>query len=972
MIRASELKGANRCVIKRGHDLPLEEKKNQTFEIVALQKRLIKNWFYAKALRKEDAKVEKAFELIKAGTEREDVESDDIYAFDGVKSILRMCGVDLDSDFDERKAKVYVKTACHSIHVERAIQAKFMLMDFETVDTADAKAMYTLQVLLRYLHAEQRDLIVPEMKVLNLFGIETVTLPDLLYIDDKTGDVEAIKIRCRKPDVTVRSKKMDKGVMTSLELYALWVYAKSILKGKKPHTVSASFYFLRKDSDRNGKLSEGFFGEKNVVTLSEITANGTRAELEDVFEPQFIEFAAGSECSGEACDNCSFNSLCNFSAAPLQSPTPKKKKSVSDIALTQEQEDAVFFRKGIARVNAGAGAGKTMVVALRTAYMLDEGVDPEDILLVTFTDAGAKEMRERIAMYDEDLGTNTDMDKLSCMTFNAFGDRIVRDEYELLGFDHEPRLIDGIERKEIITELLGRTSIPGLDYRNFMMDMPFVKGALAVCEEAFHIIKRDRLSVYAADELAQEMEHMSGSIKDDAAYGELLKLYEEYEEELRSRCLIEFQDQEKLLFDLLDIDPYFFDALGYKHIIVDEFQDSSDNQIELVKKLIETSDFESLMIVGDDSQSIFGFREACPENIVDFFDKIGEDGEDIFITQNHRSTPEIIAFANKVNSLNKMRVEKDLIATRPSGKEPVIKGFHSTRAEYDYIADVVEEKMKEGISPEDIAIIAATKSELVKIAGVLSDRGIENILQAPEPMLENSRVQALVSVANAYLDVNATKDLLVMTNCLRGGGILELDDKEILDAVEDGREIIADIRKLFGPKKAEAFEDLCLLVAADDDIACKLVERLSRFPMVEDKVKYIKTFESFGGESVRRDGRYSGVVLSTAHSSKGLEWPVVINTISKYDRNNLSLSSVEERRRLLFVSVTRARDELYVTGQIKLSGNEKDGYAYNRYVEEVHAITKTPLEYDDPEKKEKKAKRIAKAKEELAKAVKTA
>jgi len=944
-VKASELKGKHRCHFRRSRNLNLEASKNEVFDRVVFQKTVIKNWFYSYSLRNEEDRVKDAIRYIKSGKPKEDAE--DIYAVTAVSSILRTAGFDLKDDFDELIAAIHVKLASRPRYVKAIVQDTYTEMPFETDETAYLQSVQDANLLLRYLTQEKRTPLLPESKELDIFDIDVVTKPDLLFIDERSGRIEAVKICCRRPDVKNRSKRKDASVDTSLELYALWSYAKEFIKDDKEHEIVASYYFTRKTADRKDNLKPYFFDDDNVVSISEKVKKGLRSELDENFEPQFEEYEIGETCSGETCDDCDMKELCGYNSAPLKNAVPKSKKTIRDIDLSKTQEDAVFFRKGIARVNAGAGAGKTLIVALRTAYMLEEGISPEEILLVTFTNAGAGEMKERIEMYDEDLGTGTDLESLACLTFNAFGNEIIKKEYEVLGYDKEPRLIDNIERKDILTDLLQENTVPGLNYQHFMMDLPNAKGALPICEEAFRIIKRDRLSSYAYDELKDALGRNDNHISDDAAYKALMELYEKYDSILHERALIEFADQERLLFELLDIDPYYFDSLGFKHVIVDEFQDTSDNQIKLVKKLIETAHFESLMIVGDDSQSIFSFREACPENIVDFFDKIGEDGEDIYITDNHRSTPQILDFANKLNARNLNRVEKDLIATRPDGKEPIVKGFFKKEEEYKYIADVIKEKVSEGVELDDIAVIAATQKELLDISGVLTEEGIESILQAPIPMLDNSRVQGLISLAKAYLDENATKDILIFQNCIFGGGVLKHDDKTLQSFIEEGKSSIKEVKKLFGPKKVEAFESLCLDIAGDDDLALQLVERISRFYTVDDRIDYLRKFERFGGEKLKREGKYSGVVLSTAHSSKGLEWPVVINSISKYDRNGLSLVEQEERRRLFFVSATRARDELYITGQIKLSGNKTDGFVYNRFVVEAHEILETPLSLSD-------------------------
>jgi superfamily I DNA/RNA helicase len=429
-----------------------------------------------------------------------------------------------------------------------------------------------------------------------------------------------------------------------------------------------------------------------------------------------------------------------------------------------------------------------------------------------------------------------------------------------------------------------------------------------------------------------------------------------------------------MIFDILDMDPYYFDKMGYKHIIIDEFQDTSKNQMEIIKQLLDVAAFESLLVVGDDSQAIYSWRDADSGNIIEFEDRIGQPVKDVNLVENHRSTPEILEFANKVNALNIRRVEKDLVATRPSGKPVTVKAFYKVDKEYEYIVSVVKEKIKEGYAPEDIAILARTKTEIVKIAGKLTDEGIESSLQAPQKMLENSRVQGICSLARAYKDYTATKEILIFQNCLEGGKVLSHTDEEVNEIIDEGQQAILHLRSLYEPKKAEAFRELAKEIAAEDDVAINLAERLGRFVTTDEMVSYIDAFIRFDGEELKREGLYSGVVLSTAHSSKGLEWPVIINSITKYDKKDgMGLDEREENRRLLFVSATRARDELFITGQVRLSGTAETGFAYNEFVREAAEIVGVNIsdvreegKKESDEKREKRIKEVAEKTERKA------
>lgn len=983
-IRSSKLKGNNRCYFRRTKVIELSEGKSNTFEMIIFQKQIIKNWFAARQLRGKEDQVKDAICLLRTCELRDDVPRDLLGTYDAVKNILKCDGsFDLRTgEFDETKAFVVTQLACRASYVDmivkRNYEEKFF---FDTKRSGYLNGDAVSIRILRYLLDEHRELIVPNKETtLDLFGQEVDVRPDLLWIDERNSCVEAIKIRTGKSDCSKAGKARDKNLLNNLELYALFCYARHIgsLRGwdKFPdpdhNRFKGSYYFLRKEADRTTThhFEEGFFEGSNMKHIATLT--GDAKKIDDIYEPQVQEYIIGEECSGEQCEGCERYELCNFTEAPLKTKEERREKSLDDLSLSPAQEKVVQHRKGIMRCNAGAGSGKTTVVALNTAFMIAEGIDPSSILLITFSNAGAGEMKDRTRSYLKGLGINMDVDEIKIVTFNEFGQEILNEEFKNLGFTAPPRPIDATERSAIIARLLDKKTIPGLYYQDINLKIKNFKGARHVAEAAFYAIKRDRLSVYDEEKLGEALYEHRSSIHSPDAYKALLELYEDYDEELRSKNLIEFQDQEMMIFDILDIDPYFFDKMGYKHIIIDEFQDTSKNQMEIIKRLLDVSGFESLLVVGDDSQAIYGWRDADSGNIIEFEDRIGEEVIDINLVENHRSTPEILDFANAVNALNSRRVEKDLVATRASGKPVVVKGFHKVDKEYDYIVDVVKEKIAEGYAPEDIAILARTKSEVVKIAGKLTEADIESSLQAPQKMLENSRVQGILSLAKAYRDITATKDILVFMNCLEDGKVIERPVEEIEDLIDEGRSIILKMRGSVEPQKSRLFKNTAEEIAGEDDIAVNLAERLDRFHSIDQILDYIDAFIRFDGEDLKREGLYSGVVLSTAHSSKGLEWPVIINSITKYDKERMSMSEREEQRRLLFVSATRARDELYITGQIKLAGTAEEGYAVNRFVDEAATITNTPLDYFDEEgQKEREARRKARV-EETAKKKKEA
>lgn len=857
--------------------------------------------------------------------------------------------------------------------IYEVLNEKFDELDFPTETTKEINARDMSNCILRYISSESRriNLNTPANQVSLFDGlIETTIKPDMIFVTSQ--GIEIVKVKASKPKYTKSGKN---SYLNARELYAMFRYGADMVPVGKKMNVKASYYYLRKDNDSVSKniFDWDFFDKsgKNVISIEDsidktVFPDGERCGLDETFEPLFEQFFEGIEkedASEENCETCSFKHLCGYKHAPKYVVKEHKVKSVSDLCLTEQQEKAIQFNKGIARINAGAGAGKTLVVALRVVTLLLNGVRPEEICLLTFTVSGADEMKERVQLYNNDFGTGADTSDIVSTTFNGFADRIVKKEYDRLGFTEEPTLIDDIERSSIIAQLLKDNFISGLDYRNFLMNTRYVKGALAATQMVFDVVKRNGYGLGDEEELRKKLAS-SAKFLNGVDLTEMLNLYTLYDAILKTENLIEYADQEILMFEVLAQEPDYFEKMGLKHIIVDEFQDSDKNQIELIKQLRDCPSFESLMVVGDDSQAIFSFRDTTPEYIINFFDILGEEGEDFYLLENHRSTPEIIELANKINAINIDKIEKDLIATRANGVKPVVEGFFNKEAEYEYITNKIVEKVNNGTRAEDIAFIASNKYELLDMGSCLTQVGIPWVMLNPEPMLENSKVIAAIALAKAINNPEDTESMLVYLNALFSNELLQKDDEEINTLLCGLQKEIKDMSLVSDAERKSAYHTLLSSIDDDDELFQSFLEKLKYKKDFSQEMKYILDFELYGSNiTYKRCKDYPGVVLTTAHSSKGLEWPIVFNSLSKYHGKELGLISskanrprFEEKRRLLFVSLTRARDELYVTGQYVAYG-PKDDRTYNTYLKEVMEALGHAYNPIDPMEEEKDRQR---------------
>lgn len=873
--------------------------------------------------------------------------------------------------------------------VEAILLEKFSDLQYTADKQRELQAYDAYRQISRYISSEKRRLMHGIKADINLGQDLVVTLkPDYIYATENI--IEVIQIKCSKPNVTQKAAAEDLG------LYALFNYGKALIMPGETRTIKASYYFLRKENDSSSAEKPNFdvdffetTGGRNIISISGEYTNdaSVSCKVDESFKKivtKYITSIPKEECTKSDCDVCDIKELCNFTCAPFAIVKTETKKSLRDINLSLAQEEIVEYENGILCVNAGAGAGKTMVLALRTCTLIEKGCLPERILLITYTNAGAEEMRSRISALLDDFGIDADISGMYIMTFNAFGDMILKDKFTELGFTAPPKVIDDIERSRIIADLLNNTAIEGLNYRDFDCNMKTCMGALAVAKTVFTIVKEGQYSARDLDKVIEKME-TKARFASRSAVASLIGLYDKYDEKLREENLIEFSDQEVLVFEYLHKDPFYLEKFGYEHIIVDEFQDTGTGQLNLIKKLIDCASYKSLMVVGDDSQSIYEkMKGARPEVIIHFEKFIGKAVDTINLVENYRSTPEIIDCANNMNKKRKDRVNKELIATRSSGTPVTVQGFLTKPEEKQFVLENVQTHLANGFAPEDICIIAATKYELMDMADILGKEGIPTVMLNPEPLMENSRVIAAIALCNAINAPEDTKDMLIYANAKVKGHDLLTVPKEIIEAaITEVKTEIEVFHSLDNEeiRKEKLLEMLQKLNENEDEVYESLLNTLQTKPTTAKIFEYCSDFKIFGSAaSYRRLHNYPGVVLTTAHSSKGLEWPVVINMISKYDgqeyheHSSRSHQMVEERKRLLFVSMTRARDELIITGQY-VSHGKRGAYVYNQFLEYAYEcigshFSATDVEQlrkkrEDKKKEEKKA--AEKAKKEAVK-----
>ena len=812
----------------------------------------------------------------------------------------------------------------------------------------------------------------PEVSINISVGKEPVIVcgvkPDMVVTYSNNGilNINAYLIRIGRPIKKNGTCFHEKDIKTDKQLYTLLQYSKQLAgqlaKPDEKVTVSSGYMFLRKKTDRNATILDPeehfdnllFYDDKgkatdNIITIKEdiiidslSTATAIDSEFTEPFNC-FIDGLAPDKCTEEQCINCELNELCHYTHPPVQIATsPSSVSKPGLIILSKIQEKIELFNSGYAVVNAVPGAGKTLVLVLRIIELMNCGVKPEEIAIITFTNSGAEVFRQRIALYNDELGNGDPVDGMTATTFNGLGQKILEKEYSSLGFSKPPRVIDPVERSGIIASLLDSHYIPGLDYMNFTTDMKNYKGALAVASSCFQAMKQYGWTIFDADKISSKIGRYCSRETAEA----LAELFDEYCSFLKERALVEYADQEVIILEMLQKNPYYFDSYGWKHILVDESQDTSENQFRLLKYMTQTSSFESCMVVGDDAQSIYGFRDTSPKFFMDFEDTMGLKKSSVncyYMTDNFRSTPEIVDFANKLIEINKWKITKEIVSKSPSGKPVTVKGFMESQEEYDWIVKQIKDKIDSGIPPESISFIASTRTELIKMADLLTMENIPSIILVPERYFENPRVRAAIALAKFFQNTADNKDCLIYINARLGGDTFILTDEQVKEYLVKMQNDAENMKSLPEESFRKEYFNLLDQIDEEDEIYQSFIKTLSNQPSMLAVFSYCNDFEIYGERAEkRRDNSYPGVVLTTAHSSKGMEWPIVFNSLSKYDLKEIhtgkEIEQVEERRRLLFVSATRAKEELFITGKYIAYGGMKTPH-YNQFLLEAYEIT---------------------------------
>ena len=606
--------------------------------------------------------------------------------------------------------------------------------------------------------------------------------------------------------------------------------------------------------------------------------------------------------------------------------------------LNERQKEAVLATEGPVLVLAGAGSGKTTVLVNRIAYMISEKhIRPWNILAITFTNKAAREMKDRI----ERLLGDTAKD-MWIGTFHSVCVRILRSCIDLLGYSRDFVIYDTADTKTVMKECLRELDI---DEKSFP-----VRNVLSIISNA----KNDLMDAATFENV----------YKSDYRMSIIAKIYYRYQTKLRKNNAVDFDDiilnTVKILSENPDVLSKYQDKFQY--ILVDEYQDTNNSQYLLINLLAQAN--RNLCVVGDDDQSIYKFRGANIGNILNFEDDYS-DVQKITLDQNYRSTQNILDAANSVISNNKGRMGKSLWTSNGDGNRVYV---YTGTNEYDearYIARQIKKHFDEQGSFSDCAILYRTNAQSRVIEEMLMRESVPYKVLSGLRFYDRKEIKDIIAYLRVVYNPNDDVSLARIINEPKrkiGNATLEkarniAREKEtslydVISHADDYPEFKTAIKKLLSfseiiqslikLKDTVTIEELTGRILNDTGYMPALVmedttESKTRIENLGEFISVITEFEKNEetgntlGEFLENislvsdidgyDENEDSAVLMTIHSAKGLEFPIVFLSgleegLFPGMRSMESDDDIEEERRLCYVAITRAKEQLYITKTI--------------------------------------------------------
>ncbi len=628
--------------------------------------------------------------------------------------------------------------------------------------------------------------------------------------------------------------------------------------------------------------------------------------------------------------------------------------------LNDKQWEACSYTEGPLLILAGAGSGKTRVIVHRVAYLIDElDVNPYNILAITFTNKAAGEMRERI---EAEVGSSANGIWVS--TFHSMCVRILRRFYDRIGGNNNFTIYDTDDQKTVVKEVVKSLNLDPKQYNERMC-----LGIISNAKEQFMT--------------PEDYEKANGYSYRDR---QIAQIYREYQIRMRSNNALDFDDLIFKTLELFDKDKEVLELYQnrFKYIMVDEYQDTNHSQFLLVEFL--AAKWRNLCVVGDDDQSIYKFRGADISNILDF-EKVYKDAKVVKLEQNYRSTSVILDAANAVIANNSGRKAKKLWTDKEEGAKINYTVFETEYEEAQGVVNSIINKSIEGRAYSDCAILYRTNAQSRAIEEKLVYQSIPYKLVGGTGFYGRKEIRDMVAylklLANPFDEVSFSRIINVPKRGIGPTTVLKIRDnslemgcsmyefiktpelREVLGKVKDklsgfvelieGLRVFADEGRLTelydklleetGYKtelQAEGTDEARTRIENLDELRNKIVgyEEMAEEPTLMELLEDISLVADTDDSQEDSDNK---VTLMTLHSAKGLEFPVVyiVGMEERLFPSGLAMDSddpdaVEEERRLCYVGITRAEEELFLSSATTRMINGQRSYpAESRFIKEI-------------------------------------
>ena len=626
--------------------------------------------------------------------------------------------------------------------------------------------------------------------------------------------------------------------------------------------------------------------------------------------------------------------------------------------LNKEQQQAVQHTEGPLLILAGAGSGKTKVLTVRIAHLLAQGVNPYEILAITFTNKAAKEMKSRVEGLVGDVAN-----RIWLSTFHSFCAKFLRFELDnFLGYNSNFTIYDTSDSQAVI-----KAALKALNLDDKYYPVGAMIGAISDAKNKL---------LFASDFRKQARDFYQQKVAD---------VYEYYERELRKNNALDFDDLLLVAVKLLQSNEAVLDKYSkrFRYVMIDEYQDTNHAQYLLAKLL--ASHWKNIAVVGDADQSIYAWRGADIQNILDF-EKDYPNCRSIKLEQNYRSTKIILDAANAVIENNEGRPKKNLWTDKTEGAKIQHFTAQSEHEEAAFIGDTIAKKHDiHGVPYGDMAILYRTNAQSRVLEEALIKRALPYMMVGGTKFYDRKEIKdvlaylrvlynpfddlSLLRIINVpkrsigvttvaklqdYARANGTSLFMTLTQLhlvdtikgktkekLEEFGILiftlvaEMEDKTVLDILEsilDRTGYLAQLEESTDPQDQARAENIGELLSVAKDF-----QDTNPTGTVEDfleQVALVNDVDSFEQEE-------SKVTLMTLHAAKGLEFPIVFlggleEGLFPHSRTLMNPEEIEEERRLAYVGITRAEKELYISNATtRTVFGRTSSYLPSRFIDEI-------------------------------------